>query len=300
MRWTRASIEDGRYVAPPQPSIFEEVWSVELLPDGRLVALGGYANDARVVRFHLGRELESDAEVVEVRDDEAPPPAPTLTLTLDPTTFRETAGTGAATGTLTRTGDLSAPLTVVGHTSDQTERGGGRRWPSGRAGGGHPGRAGVGRRPGGRDRRPDRGRQPDGHADRPDRLPDRVRPARAGRGLRVAVRVPSAIGGMAFAPDGKLLVARTFYSSFAGGDNFVLVRYTADGLIDTGFGPYGNGRVELDVYRGGRTGSRRSPSSRTARSSSAGPPGSTRPRRSSSSGTTRTAPWTRPSGPAAR
>jgi uncharacterized delta-60 repeat protein len=231
--------QDGRYVAPPQPSIFEEVWSVELLPDGRLIALGGYQNDARVVRFHLGRELEADAEAVEVQDDEVPPPNPTLTLTLDRTTFRETAGAGAATATLTRTGDLSFPLTVVMSTSDSSEA----RWapsvviPAGQASVAVP-----------IDAIDDQildGSQPvtlTARTDFPTAYGPMTRDADFGSLFNTAP-----VGGIAFAPDGKLLTAHTYRNPSTGAEDFVLIRYSADGIADTTFGPSGSGRVQLDV-----------------------------------------------------
>lgn len=52
--------------------------------------------------------------------------------------------------------------------------------------------------------------------------------------------------GMCVQVDGKILV--TGYSEFGTQDDIVLLRYTADGSLDTGFGPYGTGRVQFDGF----------------------------------------------------
>ncbi len=52
--------------------------------------------------------------------------------------------------------------------------------------------------------------------------------------------------GMCVQVDGKILV--TGYSEFGTQDDIVVLRYTADGSLDTGFGPYGTGRMQFDGF----------------------------------------------------
>ena len=60
--------------------------------------------------------FDADSDTVSVTDDEMP----SLSLVVSPDSFVETAGTGAATGTVTRTGSVSSAL-VVNLSSDDTD-----------------------------------------------------------------------------------------------------------------------------------------------------------------------------------
>jgi uncharacterized delta-60 repeat protein len=63
----------GRYVFNGLPSIFEEIWGVDLQPDGKLAAVVGYYNDLDVARFDLGLLVGSDQ--LTVTDTDAGPTA---------------------------------------------------------------------------------------------------------------------------------------------------------------------------------------------------------------------------------
>ena len=65
--------------------------------------------------------------------------------------------------------------------------------------------------------------------------------------------------GVALQPDGKVVVAGNSRGAFGG--DFALIRYNADGSIDSTFGPSGDGRVVTDLGSAGRCGQTRCPAS---------------------------------------
>ncbi|WP_168219024.1 tandem-95 repeat protein [Limnoglobus roseus] len=111
----------GWYVAPNQPSLFEQIYAISLQPDGRLVAVAGYYTDFWVARFNLPTgDRPTATAALTVADDDVVPAS--LTLTISPTTFSEAAGTTAATGTVTRGGlPLNVALVVTLASNDTTE-----------------------------------------------------------------------------------------------------------------------------------------------------------------------------------
>jgi uncharacterized delta-60 repeat protein len=63
----------GKYVFNGLPSIFEEVWGVDLQPDGKLAAVVGYSTNMDVARFDMGLLAASDR--LAVTDADAGPTA---------------------------------------------------------------------------------------------------------------------------------------------------------------------------------------------------------------------------------
>src|SRR5262249_25436391 len=111
---------DGKYTAPSLPSVFEAIWAAKLQPDGKLVTLAGYNTDMRIGRFNINNGTATATATITVTDNE---PAPTLSVTINPTAIYEHAGYGAATGTVTRrlVTSLADALTVNLASSDTTE-----------------------------------------------------------------------------------------------------------------------------------------------------------------------------------
>jgi uncharacterized delta-60 repeat protein len=52
---------NGEIIFPPLPSVFEEIWSVDFQPDGKLDAVVGYNTDMRIARFDTGLLAASDS-----------------------------------------------------------------------------------------------------------------------------------------------------------------------------------------------------------------------------------------------
>ncbi|MEQ1825283.1 MAG: SdrD B-like domain-containing protein [Pirellula sp.] len=97
---------DGKLFLPPQPSIFESIYSIQMLPNGKALALGGYTSTYHMLQLSLASSAFIDGTTtLQVTDYE------TVEINVVPNELIE--GGLAGVGTVTRSNtDMSQPLTV--------------------------------------------------------------------------------------------------------------------------------------------------------------------------------------------
>ncbi|WP_161604257.1 Calx-beta domain-containing protein [Roseiconus nitratireducens] len=106
--------DNGFWYDVPHSSTFEALEVAKFDNRGRLVAIGGYANDVDLMRMNIASAPRTASDTLTILEDDAP----SLTVTINRDSVSEGAAPGTATATVTRGGDTSGALTVNLVSSD--------------------------------------------------------------------------------------------------------------------------------------------------------------------------------------